>query len=144
MIIDEAEWNHAHEALRAVIDERAAATVMAALPRHEPATKADLEALEERLDTRFDGLRSELRGEMSELRSELRGEMAGLRADTAAQITGLRGEMIEGFGNVRTEMADLRVAVSDTLQRHLLRVTAWNSAVMLGAIGLALGVSRLG
>jgi len=45
------------------------------------ATKTDLRALEDRLDTRIDGLAVTLRGEMAELRgemAELRGEMRGL------------------------------------------------------------------
>ena len=68
------------------------------------ATKADLAALEYRLDTRIDGVLVTLRGEMAELRSELRGEMAELRGELRGEMAELRGEMAE----LRGEMAELR------------------------------------
>ena len=42
------------------------------------ATKTDLRALEDRLDTKIDGLAVTLRGEMAELRGEMRGLPGGL------------------------------------------------------------------
>jgi hypothetical protein len=71
----EAELQHLYQQLHQALDHEGATTMMDILgpyARHEPATKADLDAL-----------RLELRGEMAELRGDLRVEMAGLRSEMA-------------------------------------------------------------
>ncbi len=65
------------------------------------ATKADLSALEYRLDTKLDGMAAGLRGEMAELRgemAELRGELAGLGGELAGlggKMEGLSGQVVK-------------------------------------------------
>lgn len=122
MTIDEAEWHHAHQALRRSIGARAAATVMAALPRHEPATSADLEALERRLDSRFEAVDARFDALRSDLRSEMHTGFADVRVEIA------------------TSQAELASRVEGVLRQHLMRVAAMNGAVVLGAVGLAVGI----
>jgi len=83
------------------------------------ATKADLRALEYRLDTRIDGVVVTLRGEMA----ELRGEMAQLRSE-------LRGEMAE----LRGEMRGLPGTVTKTFVTWLLA----SQATMIAVVGFLL------
>ncbi|MBW3614735.1 MAG: hypothetical protein KY439_05420, partial [Actinobacteria bacterium] len=93
-------------------------------------TKADLAALEYRLDTRIDGLAVTLRGEMAELRSELRGEMADLRGEMAELRGELRGEMAE----LRGEMRGLPGEVAKTFVTWLLA----SQAAVIAVVGFLL------
>jgi len=77
----EAELQHLYQQLHQTLDREGATTMIDLLgpyARHEPATRADLDAL-----------RLELRAEMAELRGELRGEMAELREGSSRDIAQL-------------------------------------------------------
>ncbi len=85
MALDEHTRHHLHELARQSWDDVAADTLMEMLPPvgwADVATKRDLDALEERMNYRFDGLRHE----MDALRFELRGEMHALHARTLRWI----------------------------------------------------------
>ncbi|MEZ5170906.1 MAG: hypothetical protein R3A49_09195 [Acidimicrobiia bacterium] len=74
MTIDEHTRHHVHEIAREQWGELAADTLMEMLPPlgwADVATKRDLEALEARIDFRFDALRLELRGEMQDLKASI-------------------------------------------------------------------------
>jgi len=61
-----------------------------------------------RIDSRIDGLRDELRGEMGILRDELRGEMGGLRDGLRGEMGGLRDGLRGEIGGLRDEIGELR------------------------------------
>ena len=85
----EAELQHLYQQLHQTLDHEGATTMMDILgpfARHEPATKADLDAL-----------RLELRGEMAELRGSLRVEMAELRSEVRTEIADLGQRMSRMF-----------------------------------------------
>ncbi|CAN5275382.1 hypothetical protein BH20ACT8_BH20ACT8_00150 [soil metagenome] len=72
MAVDERERRGLHTALVGALGEEAADTLMAqlpAVPRDDLATKADLEALEQRMDARFEAMEYRLlaafRGELN-------------------------------------------------------------------------------
>jgi hypothetical protein len=94
MGIEEERDRRLDEAPRRELGEEEGATLMNRLG--QAATRADLVALETRLDARIDGLRAEVRIGFAELRGELRAELAhALREQTtrvlAVTISALLG-----------------------------------------------------
>ena len=111
MAVSERDRRDAYTALEQAHGEKAANTIMQLLP-NQPA---------DQLVTRTDmhAFGSELRGEMAELRGEVRGDIARLDA----KIVALGGDL-------RTEMANLRV---DT-QRLMIGAIAANAVALIGVI----------
>ncbi len=105
MAISENERLDLRQVLERVLDERLAGIAMEAMPPVEYdqfATKTDLEHLEVRLASRFEGLESEVRAEIA----ELRGEMGGLRGD----IGQLRGDLFSALNTQLRLLVGMQLA----------------------------------
>jgi len=93
----EAELQHLYQQLHQTLDHEGAATMMDILgpyARHEPATKADLDALRFELRSEM----AELRVEMAELRSEVRTEIAELGGRMSRLFIGTQGVTVAIIG----------------------------------------------
>jgi hypothetical protein len=126
--VDEQRRLRLFEAVREVLGEQEAATLMEYLPPvgwADVATKRDLDALT-----------AELRGEMA----EFRGEMAEFRSD-------IRAEMAEFRSGVRAEMAEfrseIRIELHDALREQTTRLVTWMIPTWLSAVGIAVAASHL-
>ncbi len=85
MAVDESRRLLLHDAAREAWGAEAALVLMEMLPPTgwaDVATKQDLDALEARLELRFDAFRSELNGRIDSLGWELRAEMANIQRRT--------------------------------------------------------------
>jgi ABC-type phosphate transport system auxiliary subunit len=69
--------------------------------------RADIAQVDEKIDVKVDGAKSELRSEMNELRSE----MNSLRADVAADFLSLRKESGEQIAGLRRAVVEYHSAV---------------------------------
>ncbi len=70
--------------------------------------KAELLAMEGRLETRFESLRTELKQDIAELRNELKQDIAEVRNELKQDIADVRSELKQDIAEVRVEIAELR------------------------------------
>ena len=85
------------------------------------ATKADLEEGLQGLDSKIDGLRTELKGDIGGLRTELKDDIGGLKGE----INGLKGEFNDLKGNIHrlnissVNTGDRLMSLEDRLGRRV-------------------------
>jgi hypothetical protein len=57
--------------------------------------RADIARLDEKIDVKVDGVKSELRSEINSLRADVAADFLALRKETGEQIAGLRRAVVE-------------------------------------------------
>ena len=139
-------------------EERAAAFMAAipTIPWQDFATKADLAALKEWAELKFDAQSAEmhgqfslLRGEISKLEGNLFGQLAEQKADTAEQFSALANQMAEQKRDTAEQLAALAKDTAeqlaeqkrDTAERFAAQTrdnAKQNRAIVLSMAGFAL------
>ena len=129
MAIDERARHDLLKKLEELLGEERALTLMTGLPREEPATKKDLDAVEGRLVLRMDGLEGRMDG--LEGRVEAMEDRLIMRIDSSADR--VLGELHQRIGEVYKELVNqTRVFVLSTV----------GAVVTVG--GLAVAAARFG
>lgn len=150
MAVDERARHHLYGTLEDALGSDATGTLMSLLPPvgwADVATRHDLDALGNRLDSRIDrvrvemaDLRTELRTEMADLRTEMADLRSELTSDMAALESGLRIDMAD----LHTGMADLRAGLRSDMaanQRQLLFALVGTMLTMVGLAWAALALA---
>ena len=128
MAVTEAERHNLREELGAVMGEGAVNTLMDSLPPmdwHELATKTDLAALEERLDTRFERMDTKFDG--------LRVEMDAKFTEVAAGFTAVGAAFTEVDAKFKAVEARI-TAVGGETKRDVAKQTY---VILAGAVAIA-------
>ena len=125
MPISEAARADLYTGLVEVLGADRAETLMAHLPRFDPAdvatradiaaTQADIAELRSELTGDTASLRSELTGDIGSLRSELRGDIGSLRSELKGDIAELRSELTGDIAELRSELTGDIGALRDGL-----------------------------
>lgn len=108
------------------------------------ATRRDLDALEERMELRFERVVAELRHELSVGQAALREAMlAGDAALHEEMRAGMR-QLQAGVEELQAGHASLRVEVADRIGEAVRTMVLTSVTSVLAAVGLAFGAARLG
>ena len=104
----------------------------------QAASKADLEAVAHRLETRIGDVRAEAKADHLSLRSELKEDISSLRSELKEDISSLHSELKDDNEDLSAELAATKSDLLKVIIGIIIAALTVNAAMMLGAMfGLA-------